>query len=153
MNEYEPNLPATQETFRVPAPPTVPMFDAGYEQQAGTVPLGHYLWILRRHAWKIAGFVAGVVLATLVVSLRLTPIYESTATIDVDRQMPTGVLGQEALQNVSNDADQFLATQVRLIESDSVLRPVVEKYRLREVEKDALCIFQHAQGPRVGGAM
>ena len=102
------------------------------------MPLGHYLWILRRHAWKIAGFVAGVVLATLVVSLRLTPIYESTATIDVDRQMPTGVLGQEALQNVSNDADQFLATQVRLIESDSVLRPVVEKYRLREVEKDAL---------------
>ena len=131
MNEYEPNLPATQETFRVPAPPTVPMFDAGYEQQAGTVPLGHYLWILRRHAWKIAGFVAGVVLATLVVSLRLTPIYESTATIDVDRQMPTGVLGQEALQNVSNDADQVLATLVSLIEADSVLRPVVEKYRLR----------------------
>ena len=77
-------------------------------------------------------------LATLIVSLRLTPIYESTATVDIDRQMPTGVLGQEALQNVTNDADQFLATQVKLIQSDSVLRPVVDKYRLREVEKDAL---------------
>ena len=77
-------------------------------------------------------------LATLIVSLRLTPIYESTTTVDVDRQMPTGVLGQEALQNATNDADQFLATQVKLIQSDSVLRPVVDKYHLREVEKDAL---------------
>jgi succinoglycan biosynthesis transport protein ExoP len=138
MNEYEHHLPTPSELMRLPVPPTVPMIDAGYEPQTGSVPLSHYLWILRRHAWKIAGFVAGVMLATLIVSLRLTPVYESTTTVDIDRQMPTGVLGQEALQNVSNDADQFLATQVRLIESDSVLRPVVDKYRLREVEKDAL---------------
>jgi len=52
--------------------------------------------------------------------------------------MPTGVLGKDAVEAVSNDADQFLATQVKLIDSDSVLRPVVDKFRLREVEKDAL---------------
>ena len=114
------------------------ILDAEYEPQAAHVPLSHYLWILRRHGWKIAGFVVAVVLATLIVSLRLTPIYESTTTVDVDRQMPTGVLGPEAMQNATNDADQFLATQVKLIQSDSVLRPVVDKYRLRDVEKDAL---------------
>jgi succinoglycan biosynthesis transport protein ExoP len=114
------------------------VLDAEYEPQAAHVPLSHYLWILRRHGWKIAGFVVAVVLATLIVSLRLTPIYESTVTVDIDRQMPTGVLGQEAMQNATNDADQFLATQVKLIQSDSVLRPVVDKYRLRDVEKDAL---------------
>ena len=101
-------------------------------------PWRHYLWILRRHAWRIALFVAGVTLATLAVSVRLTPIYESTTTIDIDRQQPTGVLGQEAAQNTTNDADQFLATQIHLIESDSVLRPVVDKFHLRDVEKDAL---------------
>ncbi len=114
------------------------ILDAEYEPQAAHVPLSHYLWILRRHGWKIAAFVVAVVLATLIVSLRLTPIYESTTTVDVDRQMPTGVLGPEAMQNATNDADQFLATQVKLIQSDSVLRPVVDKYRLRDVEKDAL---------------
>ncbi|MGA3189702.1 MAG: polysaccharide biosynthesis tyrosine autokinase [Bryobacteraceae bacterium] len=114
------------------------ILDAEYEPQAAHVPLSHYLWILRRHGWKIAGFVVAVVLATLIVSLRLTPIYESTTTVDVDRQMPTGVLGPEAVQSATNDADQFLATQVKLIQSDSVLRPVVDKYRLRDVEKDAL---------------
>src|SRR5579871_2721107 len=119
MKKFDSNLPAIQETFRVP-PPSAPFLDAEYEAQATHVPLAHYLWILRRHGWKIGGFIAGTMLATLIVSLRLTPIYESTATVDIDRQMPTSVLGQEAMQNVSNDADQFLATQVKLIQSDSV---------------------------------
>ena len=135
MKKLESNLPALQETIRAASPP---IFDADYEPQAAHVPLAHYLWILRRHGWKIGAFVLASVLATLVVSLRLTPVYESTATIDIDRQMPTGVLGQEAMQNATNDADQFLATQVKLIQSDSVLRPVVDRFRLREVEKDAL---------------
>jgi capsular exopolysaccharide synthesis family protein len=118
-----------------PGPPLI--VDAEYEAAPQHVPLAHYLWILRRHGWKMLGFVALVVLCTVVISLRLTPIYESTSTIDIDRRMPTGVLGDDAAQAVNNDADQFLATQVKLIQSDSVLRPVVDKYKLREVEPDA----------------
>src|SRR5579863_7285932 len=134
------NLPAAPESYRPALPATAPVtvIDADYEPQAAHVPLAHYLWILRRHAWKIAAGVLATTLATLIVSLRVTPIYESTATIDIDRRMPTGVLGQEASEIVNNDADQFLATQVKLIQSDSVLRPVVDKFHLREVEKDAL---------------
>jgi succinoglycan biosynthesis transport protein ExoP len=131
------NAPVTPE-YRAISSSNTAILDAEYEPQAAHVPLSHYLWILRRHGWKIAGFVIAVVVATLIVSLRLTPIYESTTTVDVDRQMPTGVLGPEAMQNATNDADQFLATQVKLIQSDSVLRPVVDKYRLREVEREAL---------------
>src|ERR1700684_1194249 len=138
MKKFEANLPAVQDTYRVLPAAGQNVIDAEYEAKPANVPLAHYLWILRRHGWKIGAFIVGAVLATLVVSLRLTPIYESTTTIDIDRQMPTGVLGQEALQNATNDADQFLATQVKLIQSDSVLRPVVDKYRLRDVEKDAL---------------
>jgi succinoglycan biosynthesis transport protein ExoP len=131
------NAPVIPE-YRAISSSNTAILDAEYEPQAAHVPLSHYLWILRRHGWKIAGFVIAVVVATLIVSLRLTPIYESTTTVDVDRQMPTGVLGPEAMQNATNDADQFLATQVKLIQSDSVLRPVVDKYRLREVEREAL---------------
>jgi len=136
MNRNDSNLPAVQELARLSA--AAPVIDAEFETQPAHVPLAHYLWILRRHGWKIAGFVAATMIATLIVSLRLTPIYESISTVDIDRQMPTGVLGKDAVEAVSNDADQFLATQVKLIESDSVLRPVVDKFRLREVEKDAL---------------
>lgn len=134
------NLPALTEAYRItyPAIPAPPVAFVEPEPKDAPVPLSHYLWILKRHRWKIASFILGCVLATMIVSYRLTPIYESTATVEVDRRMPTGIIGQEAVQSATNDADQFLATQIRLVQSDSVLRPVVNKFRLREVEKDAL---------------
>jgi uncharacterized protein involved in exopolysaccharide biosynthesis len=104
------------------------------EAEQPAVPLTHYLWILKRHRYKIAAFVLTSVICTFIVSKRLTPIYESTTTIDIDRRMPTGVVGQEANMVGANDSDQFLATQIRLIQSDSVLRPVVQQYHLRDLE-------------------
>ena len=100
------------------------------ESEEPVVPLSHYLWILRRHKWRIMTFVAACVLSTVIISKRLTPIYEATATIDVDRQAPTGIIGQEATRNSSEDADQFLATQIKTIQSDSVLRPVVQQFHI-----------------------
>jgi succinoglycan biosynthesis transport protein ExoP len=130
--KQERNLPAVIEQYPVAAPyPSPLVFETEPEETA--IPLSHYLWILKRHRWKILSFVSACVLATLVFSSRLTPIFESTVTVDVDRQTPTGVIGQESVRSTTNDADQFLATQVKLIQSDSVLRPVVDKYRLREI--------------------
>lgn len=113
---------------------------SGYDvepPEQSAVPLAHYLWILRRHRWKIIAFVLACVTATLIVSARLTPIYESTVTVDVDRQIPSAIIGQDAARAPLNDADQFLATQVKLIQSDSVLRPVAQRYRLLDLEKEA----------------
>ena len=102
-----------------------------FKPEAPAVPLSHYLWILRRHAWKIVAFVAACSIATLIISARLKPVYESTATVDVDRQAPSEIVGQDSTRLVApNDADQFLATQVKLIQSDAVLRPVAEQYQL-----------------------
>ena len=67
-------------------------YDAEPPDQSA-VPLSHYLWILRRHRWKILGFVLGCVAATIIISARLTPVYESTATVDIDRQMPSAAIG------------------------------------------------------------
>ncbi len=101
-----------------------------------SVPLWHYLSILRRHAWKISAFVLSCLLATFVVSARLQPIYQSTATVDVDRLAPSEVVGENSTRLAApNDADQFLATQAELIQSDAVLRPVAEQYHLLSQER------------------
>lgn len=99
-------------------------------EPASSISLSEYLWIIKRHRWKILTFVIASVAATLVVSSRITPVYESTATIDIDQRIPAGVLGEEAMQSGTNDADQFLATQVKLVQSDSVLRPVADRFKL-----------------------
>lgn len=128
-------LPMLVEMGRVPsyAPPVYSMTDR--EPEDGKLPLSQYLWILRRYRWRIGGFIVVSVIGTLIVSSRLTPIYESTATVDVDRQTPSGVVGQEAMRTALNDADQYLATQIKLVQSDSVLRPVDRRFKLRQREK------------------
>jgi capsular exopolysaccharide synthesis family protein len=108
-----------------------------FEPEAPAVPLSHYLWILRRHIWKIVAFVAACVLATAIVSARLQPIYESTATIDIDRQTPAEVVGQNSMGSAANDTETFLATQIKLIQSDSVVRPVAEQYHLLNLEEQS----------------
>ena len=123
------NLPVPADMYRAP------FQQWEQEPEDDAVPLSRYLWILRRHCWKILAFVVTCVAATFVVSQRVTPIYESTTTIDIDRQTPPGIIGQEALRAATNDSDQFLATQVKLIQSDSVLRPVAQRYELLKREE------------------
>jgi capsular exopolysaccharide synthesis family protein len=100
------------------------------ESGQGGIPFAHYRWMLNRHKWRLLLFVGVAVAATVMVSKRLTPFYESTVTLDVDRMAPQGVVGQEAVASRAayNDSELFLQTQISLIQSDAVLRPVVDKY-------------------------
>ncbi len=117
------------------APAYYPLLSPAEEEpEEAKLPLSQYLWIVKRHRWRILSFIAVSVVGTLLVTARLTPIYESTATVDVDRQIPAGVVGDEAVRSAVNDSDQFLATQMKLVESDGVLRPVDERFNLRREE-------------------
>lgn len=114
-------------------PQPYPEFEVTYPSAS---PM-HYLLVVTRQKWGILCAIAGCVLATYLVCSRLTPVYEATATVDVDRRVPAGIIGQEAAQGMvgSDDADSFMATQAELIQSDAVLRPVAEKFHLLEREK------------------
>ncbi|MCU1262511.1 MAG: transport protein [Bryobacterales bacterium] len=130
LERVDRNLPAVTQVY------TAGNYVQEPEPAEESLPVSHYLWILRRHRWKILSFVMVSVIATFVVTKRLTPIYESTATVDIDRQTPTAALGQDSVRTPTFDSDQFLATQIRLVESDSVIRPVVQRLRLKDTEKE-----------------
>ncbi len=136
------NLPAVySEPYRTISgasalPPPPPRGARERPPEESGLLLSQYLWAIRRHRWRILAAIALSVLSTLIVSYRITPIFESTATLDIDRRMPTGIIGQESVQTPSNDADQFLATQAKVLQSDSVIRPVALKYHLREAEDE-----------------
>jgi polysaccharide biosynthesis transport protein len=107
----------------------LPLF-AGPPPDSG-LSLSQYLWIVKRHRWHLLTFVLFSVAATVIVSKRLTPLYESTAVIDIDRQTPAAVLGNENMPaSNSVDVESYLTTQEQIVKSDAVLRPVVEKYQL-----------------------
>ncbi len=121
-----PQLPNHQTASAYYAPISV---QQEIEPEAPAVPLSHYLWVLRRHCWKIAVFVVTCVVITGLLCARLQPIYESTATVAINAQSPSQAVGQDVLP-LWVDWDAFLDTQIQLIQSDSVLRPVAEQYHL-----------------------
>ena len=146
-------IPPLQPNNRPAAPyyaPLAPPQD--FETETPPVPLSHYLWIVRRHRWRILAFVATCVLATAIVSARMQRIYESTATIDVDFQAPTQIVGQNSSSSGDVDPEAFFATQIKLIQSDSVLRPVAEQFHLQSFaaqpnHQDALKAQEMAAAP------
>ncbi len=96
-----------------------------------------YLWAIRRQVWKILVFVCGHLCHRHLCLLesRLQPIYESTATISIDRNAPDALVGQDSQKSPApQDADQYIVTQVDMIQSDAVLRPVAQKFDLLQRE-------------------
>src|SRR5258705_2483271 len=122
MKSNRDNLPAVIERpiqYLAQPVPSLMYATPGDAEGDAPTPLSHYLWILRLHRWKILSFIVASVLGTVIVSSRLVPVYEATAIVDIDQQKPPGIIGEESARSALNDSDQFLATQVKLIQSDS----------------------------------
>jgi succinoglycan biosynthesis transport protein ExoP len=111
--------------------------------------LSHYFKVIWAKRWYILVLVILAGAATLFISKRINPIYESTAAIQIDRRGPTGVVGQDATQSAQGDTEQFIATQVRLIQSASVLRPVAQQFGLLNADP----VASNSSVPDVKGAV
>jgi len=122
----------TATALRGPTPLPAPANFELSDSQAGS-SLQNFLAILGRQWWKLAIFVACSAAAAAGLTLLLTPLFESAVAINVERR-GSGVLGKDADAPSTSEMDQIMATQIELIESDPVLRPVAEKYHLLEME-------------------
>jgi succinoglycan biosynthesis transport protein ExoP len=110
----------------VPAPTIVPR---GRDQQV--IDIHHYVWLLRQHWWKAA--IAAIVCTALggFLSSRFTPVYESVARITVDLKTPAALVGTAPDPGVAaSEADQYFNTELQLLQSDLVLRPVAKQFHL-----------------------
>src|SRR3954468_16349512 len=104
------------------------------DAQAG-VSLRYFGKRIRRYTWTIAGIMAAALAGTYFITNEITPLYESTVTLKVERRSNNGYIGIQALLPPAGDSDQLMNTQLDLIQSDSVLRPATEKFHLLELEK------------------
>jgi polysaccharide biosynthesis transport protein len=107
-------------------PGTVPRYRRSFSSRGAAI---------KQHWTLIARFVVLVCVTTVLLSRHIVPMYESTALIDADRQAVAGVVGETAERSFSeSDTDDFLSTQMKLIQSDAVLRPVAQQYDLLRAE-------------------
>jgi len=94
------------------------------------VGAGYYLWLLRKAWWKIAIAVAFTTGLAVLLSYTLKPVYEATTRIVIDLKSPSSVVGETTYNTSASDADQYFNTELQVIQSDSVLRPVVTQFKL-----------------------
>jgi uncharacterized protein involved in exopolysaccharide biosynthesis len=95
-------------------------------------PLTFYAAIVRQHLAMIA--VLSIVLTALVVlgCALASPINVGSALIAIDRQAAPETIGADRLLTTGDD--QFMATQQNLLQADTILRTVAERYNLLERE-------------------
>lgn len=129
------NLPATVHTGRAvgyPRPPygypdaTADAFDNdGFD-------IRKYLRILYKRRWLILGFMGVSALLGIIASYLMTPIYQATATLQIDREAAS-VVQVEGLQTTENIGDpQFYQTQYELLQSRTLAEKAVSSLGLAD---------------------
>jgi capsular exopolysaccharide synthesis family protein len=102
------------------------------EQSDVQLPLSHYVWLIRTHWMKMAAFIAFAVIATAMITARMTPLYESKASLYLDRNAAKNIVGQDSQSGTANkgDIDNYITSQTQIVQSDAVLRPVAKQFGL-----------------------
>ncbi len=115
-------IPSTARSYATPVPET-------------ELSLRHFVAIIGRHKLLLAAFVIVGIAVSTTICMLIPPVYEATAQVEVDRRSALEGLNQaESLTSAVSDMDQIVTTQLQLVVSDPVLRPVVEKFDLLRSE-------------------
>lgn len=110
------NLPATEVREAVP----------DFDESAD---LRTYLEIVMRHKWLVLTFLVGVFVTTLIVSLSMQPVFKANGKIEVSLRSPK-VTKFEDVMATQLQTREFMQTQVKLLQSESLTRRVIEKLQL-----------------------
>lgn len=108
----------------------------GYQEAAFTPTrsLRDYLIILRERVWWLIITVFVLFVGSAIYTLNTTPIYQSTATIQVLRQQNKGVQFEDVVDlSIRNDQDYF--TQVRILESGKVIERVAARLKDNDLRR------------------
>jgi polysaccharide biosynthesis transport protein len=97
-------------------------------EPAISLTISRYWGAIRRHALKIAIFVAATLLFTGAILLRLPKKYESTCVIRLDPSVPVSVVSNQP--GGGQDSDLLFATATKEITTPAVVTPIVQKLGL-----------------------
>lgn len=118
---------------------------------AGQLDVNEVWRVLTKWRWLILGVLIASVSVAIVITMSMTPIYRSTATLEINTQ-PVQVMQQQTdLQPASRNEPQFLATQIGLLGSRTLAERVMRTVGLADDESFVKGFA--GQGQREGAAV
>src|SRR5579862_5400852 len=105
----------------------------GYDD-GETVNVMEYWRIVIARRWTIFAILATVVTLTLIYTLKQTPIYEATASIQIDKENPN-ILSFKDVYQLETATDDTLRTQFEVLKSRTLARRVIESLKLNTLDE------------------
>ncbi len=107
----------------VPAPSLL-----SWEQSPREPHLLDYLLVLRKHQWLVLTFLLTVVTLVTIATVKMKPIYQATARIEVDRET-TNVLPFQSVDSESlyMDLENYIETESKVLQSDTLAMLTIKK--------------------------
>lgn len=90
-----------------------------------------YLRVFYKQRWMIALVVVVLVTIVTVATFRMTPIYEASSRLEINGEMPDMTSLRDLFTIMPTD-EEFLQTQVKILQSDDLAMQTVRSLRLHE---------------------
>ncbi len=94
--------------------------------------LRDYLEVVLRRKWLVLTFLVGVFITTLVLSLSMQPIFKATGRVELSIRAPKVTKFQDVDAVGQIQTRELMQTHVKLLQSESLARRVMEKLHLEE---------------------
>lgn len=118
VNQAQAGLPSTEVRYAVPE----------FEE---SVDIRDYIDVVLRRKWLVLTFLVGVFITTLIVSLSMKPVFKANGGLELSPQ-DAKVTKFEDMVASQLQTREYIQTQVKLLQSSSLARRVVEKLNLAE---------------------
>jgi len=95
--------------------------------------LRDYIDMVLRHKWAVLTVLSGVFILVLIVSLTMKPIFKATGRVELSMQTPKVTKFEDLTgSGMSQQLREYILTNVKLLQSRSLARRVIEKLHLEE---------------------
>ncbi len=98
-------------------------------QDEDIIDLRQIFHVLNSHRWAIVSFTLAVTLAAVLIVFSMTPVYQATATLQIEQEQAK-VVSIEEVYGIDGGSDSYLNTQFEVLKSRSVLEKVVNELGL-----------------------
>lgn len=109
----------------------------GYESLDGTIEgtyLREYWRILRNRRWTVLSALLVILTVVTIYTVRQKPVYRAASMLEIDQENSNVVTVEEIFQ-LQNVSENYLNTQYKILQSDSLAREVIKKLDLDQAEE------------------
>lgn len=96
------------------------------EEQVFTIDFRRYLAALRKYVWLLAALIVLSIAGAVIYTVRQTPIYQATASVQVEPKLPD-LLGTGDMFNVASASAEYYKQQKQVLSSYTLIEKTVDQ--------------------------